>query len=94
MRINERFEIRGGKGDFILVEHREGTNSKTKLPTMTEIKTYHPSLGYCAKKIIKVYGIDAMALDSIDEVVSSLNAIEAALIETLSYADADKEPTQ
>jgi hypothetical protein len=94
MRINERFEIRGGKGDFILVEHREGTNPTTKLPTMTEIKTYHPSLEYCAKKITKVYGIDAMALDSIDEVMRILNAIEAALIETLSCETLDQEPTQ
>jgi hypothetical protein len=84
MRINERFEIRGGKGDFILVEHKKGINSKTNLPTMTEIKTYHPSLDYCAKKITKVYGINAMALDSIDEVMSSLNAIESALIKTLN----------
>jgi hypothetical protein len=94
MRINERFEIRGGKGDFILIEHREGTNPKTKLPTMTEIKTYHPSLEYCAKKITKVYGIDAMALNSMDQVMSILTAIEAALIKTLSCKILEAGDTQ
>lgn len=84
MKINDTWSITGGNGDFILTESRVGKNPKTGKPTVTESRTYHPSLEHCAKKIGKVSAIDAVSLAAIDDVIVAIERVEQAVREKIN----------
>lgn len=76
MKINYTWSITGGNNDFILTERRAGKNPKTGEPTITEIKTFHPSIEQCAAKIAtKTSGIEFVGRDSPDTIVAELRSI-------------------
>ena len=80
MKISNRWSIEGGRGDYVLVETREGTNQKTGLPTKSQVWTYHPTLARCAKKITHV-----MACESMESVTyERLDVISSEVLELLA----------
>lgn len=74
MKLNERWEITGGNGDYVVTESRPGTNPKTKEPTVTKRNTYYPTLEQCAKYIVKTHSLDALEKESIDSVIAEVRA--------------------
>lgn len=74
MIFNSRWEITGGKGDYIVTESRPGTNPKTKEPTTTKRNTYHPTLELCARYIVKTHSLDAIENENIDAVIEEIRA--------------------
>ena len=51
MKINEKWSIESGGECYVVVETRKGTNPKTGEPTETKVRTYHPTLNRCGRKI-------------------------------------------
>lgn len=87
MNISNRWSIQGGKGDFVLMETREGVNTKTGLPTKSETRTYHPTLSQCAKKITHVMGVESMASETVEAVHNRLDTISEEVAVLITKSD-------
>jgi len=84
MRLDDTWSIESGGECFVLVQTKPGVNNKTKLPCTTEVKTYHPSLSMCAKKIASTQALDALSGEMLDDVIDLLAFHTAQLIESIS----------
>ena len=74
MKLNERWEITGGRGDYVVTESRAGRNPKTKEPTVTKRHTYYPTLEQCARYIIKTHSLESIEQEGIEEVIQEIRA--------------------
>lgn len=90
MKINDQWRIERGADCFVVVELRKGRNPKTGESTKTEVRTYHPTLGQCAKKITRTKTLESMEEDDIWSAVIEINASTNRLIRALESAA--KEP--
>ena len=63
--------------DFCLIERRAGKNPKTGEPTVSENKTYHPTLDMVSQKVAKSECIDAVkACETILEIKEMLDGVK------------------
>lgn len=76
MKLSDRFEVRGQRGNYILTEYYLTKNPKTGEEVMGEKNTYHPTLEQVSTKITKIYGQEALELGQIDIVTARLARIE------------------
>ena len=84
MKINARWSIEGGRGDFILVEHRPGKNPKTGEPIVSQSRSYHPTLEQCAEKISKVHALDEVSEDELERVIEEIRKLKNAVCDRLA----------
>jgi len=88
MKINEKWSIESGGECYVVVETRKGTNPKTGEPSATSVRTYHPTLEKCAKKIGDSETLSALEIDdlgfavadfeaSVDRIVAAINGPQA-----------------
>lgn len=89
MKINDQWSIEQGNDCFVVVERRKGRNPKTGEATETEVRTYHPTLGQCAKKIMKTETLSAMDEADLWEVRVNIQDLTERLI--VAVEDAGKE---
>lgn len=62
--------------DFCLIEKKEGKNPKTGEPTVSESKTYHPSIEMVSNKVAKSECLEAVsACETLLEVKEMLDGV-------------------
>ncbi len=75
MIINKNYEIKRDKYNFIITEHKYGSNPKTGLPTHSETNKYYPTLelacNYVLSANIKVADMQTI-IDTIAEAKSAI----------------------
>ena len=85
MRIDDRWSIEQGNECFVVVETRETRNPKDGKPGTSETRTYHPTLGQCAKKIGRTHTLESMLEDdmwqAVIHVYAAVNRLAAAIEE-------------
>ena len=74
MKINERLSIEAGNECFTVIESKPGRNPKTGEAITSTIKTFHPTIGQCAKKIVRSETLSALDSDDLWEAVSRIEA--------------------
>lgn len=82
--LSTKWSIESGpqKHDYSLVERREGTNRNTGEPTVTEKRTYHPTLSQIYDKLVKYECIDALdASENLQELINILNQVKQEIME-------------
>ena len=83
MKINESWSIEAGNECFTVIESKPGRNPKTGEAITSTIKTFHPTIGQCAKKIVRSETLSALDSDDLWEAVSRIeacaNRLESAL---------------
>lgn len=89
MKINERWPIEGGRGDFILVEHKPGKNPKTGEATVSQFRSYHPTLRQCADKIAKTHALDAVNEADLERAIYSMDMAGKAVFSLLQLLEKD-----
>lgn len=65
------------ENDFCLIERKAGKNPKTGESTVSENKTYHPSLDMVSQKVAKSECIDAVkACETLKEIKGMLDGVQ------------------
>jgi len=70
MKINEKWSIESGGECYVVVETRKGTNPKTGEPSATSVRTYHPTLEKCAKKIGDSETLSVLEIEQVEAAVT------------------------
>jgi len=86
MKLNDRWEIRTGPmgNDYMLVEKTEYFSKKHQENRVRETPRYYPNMDTLAKAVARLEGLDAIALDSVEQVVSQLKSIEQSVLKAMS----------
>lgn len=82
--LSKKWAIESGpqNHDYSLVERREGRNRKSGEPTVTEKRTYHPTLSQIYDKLVKSECIDALdASENLQELIDTLNQVKQEIME-------------
>ena len=85
MIINDKWELRSGpqNHDYTLVEKVPYHSEKYNETRYREISRYYPTLEMAAKAMARVEGIEAIDLETVDEVVSQLKQVEELVLKVL-----------
>lgn len=83
MKIDDRWSIEQGNDCFVVIERRNGRNPKTGEATQTESRTYHPTLGQCAKKIVRTHTLDAVDEENLWDALIGIQGSTERLIKAL-----------
>lgn len=81
--LSKKWAIESGphKHDYSLVERREGNKRDTGELTVTEKRTYHPTLEQVYNKLVKSECIEAIdSSKDLQELIDTLNAIKRELM--------------
>lgn len=83
IKLSEKWAIESGphKHDYSLVERREGKKRDTGEPTVTEKRTYHPTLEQVYNKLVKSECIEAIdASKDLQELIDTLNQVKQEIM--------------
>lgn len=88
MILSKRFEIRQGPmgNDYALIEKHEYFSEKYNEMRTKETPRYYPTMESLAKGVARLEGVEAIVLESIEQVKASLAAVEAAVRESSRVA--------
>ena len=83
MKISEHWSIESGGDCFAVIESKSGRNPTTGEAITSTVKTFHPTLGQCAKKIVRSETLSSLDSDDLWEAVSRIEACANRLAATL-----------